>query len=187
MLASVAAAAALRVTGLRLDFSMVHKDMCRARRAAQEPRCKTKKQRRTTHRALLGNGSLTRPLRAGSQQTTMQKIIAALALTGASAFVAPSAQRAALKVHAEEEAAEAAPAPAPAAAPSVRPPCGSARARQLRHSCGSTCYVRLQPLLPTVAASTTYGCRLEGGTHHTGGVGCAREASATTVLRSRWS
>ena len=50
----------------------------------------------------------------------MQKIIAALALTGASAFVAPSAQRAALKVHAEEDAAEAAPAPAPAAAPTKK-------------------------------------------------------------------
>ena len=50
----------------------------------------------------------------------MQKIIAALALTGASAFVAPSVQRAALKVHAEEDAAEAAPAPAPAAAPTKK-------------------------------------------------------------------
>ena len=52
----------------------------------------------------------------------MQKIIAALALSGAAAFVAPSAQRASLRVNAEEETAAPEPAPAPApAAPAEQP------------------------------------------------------------------
>ena len=46
----------------------------------------------------------------------MQKLIVALALSGAAAFVAPSAQRASLRVSAEEETAAPEPAaPAPAA------------------------------------------------------------------------
>ena len=48
----------------------------------------------------------------------MQKLIVALALSGAAAFVAPSAQRASLRVNAEEEAA----APEPAAAPAPAAP-----------------------------------------------------------------
>ena len=48
----------------------------------------------------------------------MQKLIVALALSGASAFVAPSAQRASLRVNAEEETA----APEPAAAPAPAAP-----------------------------------------------------------------
>ena len=50
----------------------------------------------------------------------MQKLIVALALSGAAAFVAPSAQRASLRVNAEEETA----APEPAAAP---PPAAPAK------------------------------------------------------------
>mgnify|MGYP002849620062 CR=1 FL=1 len=48
----------------------------------------------------------------------MQKLIVALALSGAAAFVAPSAQRASLRVNAEEETA----APEPAAAPAPAAP-----------------------------------------------------------------
>ena len=48
----------------------------------------------------------------------MQKLIVALALSGAAAFVAPSAQRASLRVSAEEETA----APEPAAAPAPAAP-----------------------------------------------------------------
>ena len=48
----------------------------------------------------------------------MQKLIVALALSGAAAFVSPSAQRASLRVNAEEETA----APEPAAAPAPAAP-----------------------------------------------------------------
>ena len=48
----------------------------------------------------------------------MQKLIVALALSGAAAFVAPSAQRASLRVNAEEETA--APEPATTATAEAR-------------------------------------------------------------------